>query len=286
MPPKVETALKHAFAGYEWKVVGQRQVNGVEVYDVSVQNQFGQSTAAVTKHGDFLLSGVPNDPSRMAGPVKNAFERLFKTPPTDVDRYTVTHYLVDLDTGGGQPERVVFDAVGRVRDIHTAAQLKHSEQTFAKEQDDTNPDRRRRVSDVIERVYGEKNPQIEHVYAMPNVENFYDVEYKGPGGKTIAIVTNGNDVFSRRAEIPAEELPPSVKRTLDAMFKSDKVMSVFRKRFEYYQIDQPTPDGDMMTMRIATDGLVMSVSSQKADQENMAAEQKHRAMKTGNKPAL
>jgi hypothetical protein len=81
------------------------------------------------------------------------------------------------------------------------------------------------------------------------------------------MVTDGNDVYSRREKIGVRQAPQAVLNTVGALFKGSHILSVFWRTYEYYQFDVNTSFGDVITVRIGTNGDVLGVTSEQAEAE-------------------
>jgi hypothetical protein len=256
--PKVEAALKRHYVGYEWKITGHREVYGVGVNDVAIKDKDGESTAAITDEGDMLFAGYPAPKNKIAGPVELVLKDLFKTQPADVDRMRATTYLVLLKASNGGQCQVDFDAVGRVKEIKTLHDLKGKVEVLEgheiKDEATT-----KRMESFVDRNFG-KEAKVDAIHAVPTLENFYNLEVTESDGRKMQVVTDGNNLFSTKHEIKQDQLPAAVSKTLTEMFNTDKVESVFRRTHEFYQIQQPCPNGETMAMQINITGEVTRVN--------------------------
>src|SRR5204863_2973056 len=119
----VQKTLKEQYPDAQTTIERTDEVNGVKVYDVKVTTKQGDSTARVTEYGDFLTFGVPVESTGVRNLLASNVQGLFKTQPSNIDRFKVTNYSVDLPGPKGKSVRAVFDAVGRLKDVYNADEI-------------------------------------------------------------------------------------------------------------------------------------------------------------------
>jgi len=76
-------------------------------------------------------------------------------------------------------------------------------------------------------------------------------------------------------------LPDAVKETIHEIFATDRIVGIYRRRYDYYQFNQPAPGDDVLTMKVGVDGQVLDISSAKAKEENDASEQRAADIRRG-----
>ncbi|MDB5937443.1 MAG: hypothetical protein JWQ01_4787, partial [Massilia sp.] len=116
--PDVNKAVKAEYPDAQTQVLNVREINGVKVSNVHITTKDGETTAQVTEYGDFLNYGLPRGKTGAYMEVVRAnTEGLFKTPPSDVQIFRATNYVVDLPGANNQSYQATFDAVGRLSDL-------------------------------------------------------------------------------------------------------------------------------------------------------------------------
>jgi len=274
-PPKVELALKRALPSCKWTVEdGPRAVNGVGVYDVEVANKFGRTAVSITEDGNFLVSPVPSNPNKLPGPVKNVIDHVFKNAPGEVVRYEETVFVVGINAGG-QDSDVVFDPVGRIVGLHSAADLRVTEKEFGSEGELHDPEIHKTMKALMDRM--QDKGKIDSIYRDPDNEGFYVVSITNDQGKNVQYVTNGNEVFARKVTMDESELPAAVRDAIHGDLNADSITGIVRRRYEYFQFDVTAASGDVVTLQIDSDGKVLSVNSKGAEaQAEEAKKNAHR----------
>src|SRR5205823_1770351 len=122
---EVEKALKDAYPDAQTQIAGSHDVNGTKVYDIKVTNKTGDSTAQVTEYGDFLMYGVPHEYGAVNQLIESNVAGVFAAKPSDVEMFRVTDYCVDFkNRQTGKPFTAKFDAVGRLKDVSNATEMK------------------------------------------------------------------------------------------------------------------------------------------------------------------
>ncbi len=275
--PDVNKAVKAEYPDAQTQVLNVREINGVKVSNVHVTTKDGETTAQVTEFGDFLNYGLPRGKEgNYMSVVKGNTEGLFKNPPTDVQVFRATNYVVDLPGSNNQSYQATFDAVGRLRDLTNARQISN-ELATEKQTPASGAD-----ADAAQKFAKQYYPeiQVEGVFKSDAGANVYNV--KTTTGN-VAVSSTGQ-LYSVREMIPNEEMPKPVADAVNSMFKSDKINKVYRTEWEYYQLNESLPNGEQVVIRMRTNGDVLKVITPTQDQE-MAALASHKEAPAGKTPA-
>jgi len=271
----VQKALKDKYPDAKVNILRTHEINGVKVTDAKITTKDGgDSTAEVTEYGDFLLWGMPRKGgmSGVAKPAAATVTGLFKGTPEDVDLYWVTNYLVDLGTTGNKTFRLRFDPVGHLRDIDSKAEMDESRvQSMSKASGgDVN-----KIEGYAKKYF--PDAKINNVYKTDVSDDYYLVDLTSKDGKNIrTILSTDNKVYSRRDEIARDDLPKPVTEAMDRLFNGEKIKSVYRDDFQYYEFQQKDAAGDEITVRVRPNGDVLNVQNMRAEDEEKAQTAKHK----------
>jgi len=268
----VQKALKDKYPDAKVNILRTHEVNGVKVTDAKITTKDGESDAEVTEYGDFLFFGLPRKGvSGMAKPAAETVSGLFKGTPSDVDLYWMTNYLVDLGIGN-KTFRLRFDPVGHLRDIDSkSAMAETNVQTMTK----ASKSEADKVDGYAKKYF--PDAKINNVYQASGEEGFYLVDLTSKEGKNERLVlSSDNKVLGRRDEVTRDDLPKPVTEALDRLFNGEKIKSVYRDDFQYYEIEQKDAAGDAITIRVRPNGDVLNIQNIKADEEEKAQTAKHK----------
>jgi hypothetical protein len=264
-PDAMQAALLRQYPKGTFKETEVMQLNGVSVHDFEIITPSGDTFARLTPNGDFLNSGR-HIKGPLPPPVAHVVNEVLRTAPAHVQRFTATRYLVDVSTGG-KTDRLIFDAVGRLRDVKTSYELAHGAEVGAAVDDSTVTSN---LADLIHKDYGD-NATIMSITHFPNADNFYDIEFTNEAGRPAHAVADDKEVYISRTEIDPAKLPGHVRKALDKMFNSGQIVAAYRRKVDYFQFNQTAPNGDTITYKVAGDGEVESVRdlNEKAEESAM-----------------
>jgi hypothetical protein len=251
--PDVDKALKRIYPGETTQIVGNKTINGVKVNDVKITTKSGgEAMAQVTDYGDFVMYGVPRE---QEGQLKSAVQQriagLFKTPPSGIDMYRVTNYIVELNASGGKTYEAIFDAVGRLKDMRshhemTMESAAESQKVTGKEADD--------ASNWAKKIVPDAEP--EGVYKSAVGDNFYTVKLKN-GGESI--VSSNGQLLSFQEKLDKGDVPEPVTKAIDALFEPSSVKQIWRGEWEFYQFDEQSPTGEKLVIRMRPNGDILRI---------------------------
>jgi hypothetical protein len=266
--PDVNKAIKAEYPDAQTQVLNVRDVNGVKVSNVHITTKDGETTAQVTEFGDFLNYGLPRSKTgSYMQVVQQNTEGLFRNPPTDVQVFRATNYVVDLPGANGQSYQATFDAVGRLSDLSNSKQI---ERELAEEKATPATGAEADAAQKFAKQYY-PDIQVEGVFKSNAGPNVYNV--KTTTGN-VAVSSTGQ-LYSLREMIPNTEMPKPVSDSVNAIFKADKINKVYRTESEYYSFNETTPGGEQVVIRMRTNGDVAKVITPTQDQE-MAALASHK----------
>jgi hypothetical protein len=277
----VQQALKDKYPDAKVEITRTRKINGVSVSDAKITTKDGETEAEVTEYGDILFFGTPRKGgiSGISKPAAETVTGLLKGTPSDVDIFWVTNYLVDLGAGN-RTFRLRFDPVGHLRDIDSKSGMAETNvQSMSKaSQDEAN-----KVEGYAKKYF--PDAKINNVYKASGEEGFYLVDMTSKEGKNQRLtLSNDNKVLGRRDEVARDDLPKPVTDAIDRMFNGEKIKSVYRDDFQFYEIDQKDAAGDAITIRIRPNGEILNIQNVAADEEEKAQTAKHKeTAKSGKK---
>jgi hypothetical protein len=252
-PDAIHAALLRQYPKGTFNETAVLQLNGVEVHDFEVDTPNGKTFARLTPIGDFLISGR-HIKGALPPPVEHVIHQMLRTPPTHVQRFTTTRYLVDVQTNG-KTDRLVFDAVGRLRDFKTAGELLHGSDVGPNVDDPTIRDG---LTKLIAAEYG-AGAAIQTITHFPDADNFYELQITSAAGRPVHVVADDKEVYISRTQIDPDKLPGHVQKAIAAMFNTDKILAAYRRKMDYFQFEQTAPDGHTLKFKVAGDGIVESV---------------------------
>jgi hypothetical protein len=265
LPRAVERAILRRYDDAKITVSDTRQLNGVTVYDLKAATGRGDIEASVTEAGDILVLGYPGVTEQtLPRPVLALLRDLFpRIRPEEVEKFERTKYLLDLDMGGRRDVRVTIDAVGRLRNIQSAAEVRSQdirqyERATRNEEDELTPRLRAYFQD----------PRVQAVYRHPDVPGYFWIELTNANNEQLKVLMNAQrDIAMYDVRIDVRNLPPAVQQTLRDTLNNARVREAYRHQLIYYQITQQQRDGDEMTLSITPLGTVVGVQSDDADAE-------------------
>jgi hypothetical protein len=254
----VDRALKKEYPDAQTEVVGSSISNGVKVFNVKIRDRHGESTAVLTEHGDFLITGRPRGDWNVSRPALDTLNGLFKRGQRDVDVYHVTNYLVDV-WSDRKLFRLRFDAVGRLHDVDNEASIRKDE---VQNLERANRDSRSLHADDYARKYF-ADCKVEGVYRAPGLDDFFIVDMRQRDGYDARMTLNNEGrVFSEREQMDVREIPPPVMAAIDQMFDRTRIERAYRYEYEYYQFDKVTSGGDHVSVQVRPNGDVLSVTNE------------------------
>jgi hypothetical protein len=276
---EVQKALKDAYPDAQTQITGSSDVNGVKVYDVKVTNKQGDSTAQVTEYGDFLMYGVPHEYGAIDKLIESNVSGVFKDKPQDVEMYRATDYYADFkNRDNGKTFTAKFDAVGRLKDISNAQEMKQeaAEARGKKVTDDASV---KKAAEYVKREM--PNAEVANVYEAGGEGGFWYVQTKDGGD---LVVNKGGQVLSLREPIQKDDFPEPVAKTIQGMFNAE-ISKLWRGEDEYYQFDQKSQLGQPIVIKMRPNGDILEVRNDAARQQEEAlqAKAKQGASKTSNK---
>lgn len=275
-PPQVEHVLKVHYPKAQTQLLGSRQVNGVKVFDFKVTNPNGDSTAIVTEHGDFLPSSVSRSAQALPNRVRRVTEALFGSQPKEIEEWNVTHYFVDVEADG-RPYQIKFSAIGLLRDIAGPSEVRSDDLSKLQKVTDE-PQRKTLMAKAAEYLKDPKQDRIKEIYREGGPGNLFLVHSAtGKGDDQRIIMDAEGNVHSGTHAVQESEVPKPIVEAIHRLFPAEKIKGITRTWSEFYQLQQPTPGGEMLTIRIRPNGEVMSIiSPQQVALENQAVQAGHR----------
>jgi hypothetical protein len=279
---EVEKALKDAYPDAQTQISGSHDVNGTKVYDIKVTNKTGDSTAQVTEYGDFLMYGVPHEYGAVNQLIESNVAGVFAAKPQDVEMYRVTDYVIDFkNRQTGKPFTAKFDAVGRLKDVSNASEMKE-EATEAKGKELTDEATRNKAGEYVKREL--PGAQIAKVYQAGGEGGDAGFWYVQTADGGDLIVNKGGQVLSLRQPIQKDDLPEPVVNSIKQIFQAE-IQKTWRTEDEYYQFDEKSQVGQPVVVKMRPNGDILEVRNDAARQEEQAlqAKSKQGASKNGSK---
>jgi hypothetical protein len=270
---EVTKALKQAYPDAETKITATNEVNGVKVYDVTVKGKSGESTAQITDYGDFVMYGVPHEYAGVKNLIQSNVAGLFKSAPDDIEMYRVTNYYVEFPGAHGKNYSASFDALGQLKDIHSAAEIAHF--TGGAHGQKASADEAKRAEQHLKKILPEA--QVQGVY---KAEQGGDFLYVATNNGEL-IVNPAGQVYSMREQIKPEELPEPVLVTIEKMF-SAQPSKAYRGEYEYYQFNQQSQTGQPIVVKMRPNGDILEVRNDAAAQAEQAVQAKSKQKSTGH----
>ncbi|MDP9172947.1 MAG: hypothetical protein M3O30_03670 [Planctomycetota bacterium] len=265
--PAIEEAIQRDFPGVKTEPVDQHRINGVKVGWVKITNARGSSLIAVTEFGDFFEAAIHHGPRNLPTPVDAVINRLFAGRPTDVTRHISTNYQIVVETDGHR-DMLILDAVGKLAGVQPNVQGVAVEGEKAPEDlVKTDAGLAARMLEFGHKHFG-PDAALMHIYRDAAAADFYSVVFHTPrDNRNIDVVTNGADMLSRRESLREKDVPAPIIASVQEQFKNAKIVSRHRRVSEFYEFADKTSDGDVITVRIGTNGIVSEVSSDIARRE-------------------
>ena len=276
---EVEKALKDAYPDAQTQITGSHDVNGTKVYDIKVTNKSGDSTAQVTEYGDFLMYGVPHEYGAINQSIESNVSGVFAGKPQDVEMYRTTDYYVDFkNRQSGKPFTAKFDAVGRLKDVSNASEMKQ-EASEARGKEITDDASRKKAESYVKREL--PNAQISKIYQAGGEGGFWYVQTADGGD---LVVNPAGQVLSLRQPIQKEDLPEPVVNSIKQIFQAE-IQKVWRGEDEYYQFSEQSQVGQPVVVKMRPNGDILEVRNDAARQEEQAlqAKSKQGASKNASK---
>ena len=258
--PEVDKALKEKYPDATTEIVSTRDVNGVRVRGVKITTKTGDAMADVTENGDFLSYGLPRGEKKLNSTLQSQLAGLLKATPDKADMYRTVLYLVQLDNGK-QKYQLTYDAVGRLVDITNPAQLKAIAKDASAEKADKNTTKKiaALMNDWTER--DGKRGKIGEVFNSTQADGFYYVTFTTAAGENAAAtVAEDGRIWDWREAIPAGELPKPARQAAETMFDAGAIKNVYRYEYEYFELPQTAPNGQVLNLHLRPNGDVVSVT--------------------------
>jgi hypothetical protein len=271
---EVQKALKQAYPDAETSVTGTSEIDGVKVYDIAVKTKSGESTAQITDYGDFLMYGVPHEHGAIKSAIQQDVSGLFQSAPEDIEMYRVTNYFVDFKGPKGKNYTARFDAVGRLKDISSAEEMKR-ESEAGRGKKITDEESMKKAEQYLKRELPEA--QVAGVSQAPVGEDFWVVETKDGGH---LVVNKAGQVYSLRQPIQKEDFPEPVAKSIQQMFKAP-IDKISRGEYEYYQFNQQSQAGQPIVVKMRPNGDILEVINQKAIEDEQAIQAKSKTKAKG-----
>lgn len=274
IPADAAASLGREYPEATFTATSHETINGVGVVTVDVAYKSGEhATARLTDSGDYLVSEHPIARARLPMPIKELDRNLFKTMPADIDRYTSTQYLVDVENNG-KKTRLIFDPVGRLRDVESGEVIQHGIAGAGAR--DTDPTVRNDIDDLIRWNYGKK-AAITTCDAALGDDNEYIVCGRNAKGEPFNALADPNEVFISQIQIDPSALPAPDMDLLNGVFRADKIDAVYRERTDFFEFDQPVRASNSLQFILYADGTVHSVTDQelKAETDTLRAQKRH-----------
>jgi hypothetical protein len=277
MEPAMEEAVKRDLPGFKVEPVQQKRINGVKVGWLKVTDAHGSSLIAITEFGDFFSAATHHGPRNLPAPVDAVINRLFAGRPTEVMRYVSTQYQIVVETDGKR-DMLIFDAVGKLSGIAPNVQsavgdAERPEENLFKSGDALSV----RMEELAKKRLG-ADAQVQQILRDRDSVDFYTVVVHTPSNNRIVdLVTNGSEVYSRRESLRERDVPAPIIAAVTEQFKTSKIFSRHRRTYEFYEFADKTSDGDVISVRITTNGVVTEVGSKIAVRERQLIEEAQQA---------
>jgi hypothetical protein len=268
---EVDKALKQAYPDAQTQVTGNHDVNGVKVYDVSVKTKTGESNAQITEYGDFLMYGVPHEYGAIRSAIQQDIGGVFKSTPEDIEMFRTTNYFVDFKAPKGKDFTARFDAVGRLLDVKSSAEMKRDAEEAKKGQPIKDEATVKKAAEYVKREI--PNAEVEAVYQAAEGADFWHVTTKG-GGQVI--VNKQGQVYSLREPIQKEDFPEPVAKTIQGIFTAP-IEALSRGEEEYYQFNQQSQQGSPIVVKMRPNGDILEVINPEAIQDEQAQQAKSKS---------
>lgn len=268
----IDKALKQQYPDAETKITNQETINGVKINEVRVTTDYGQSTALVTEHGDFLLAGKPLKDGKLPVRVDESLSDLFRERPQNVQAFSQTAYYVTTEVGD-KPYRIRLDATGRVRDVSSAEEIRRERSGEARK---ASTDIAETITRRIEK--SDESAKVQGVYEVDESRGFYQVDLQGEDGPRKIIMNEDGVVLLENEQIQVKDLPEPVRESVERVFQSGKITRVSRGTSDFFQFEQPLAQGDPLVIKMSPSGDILDITDETADREERAitarAEQK------------
>jgi hypothetical protein len=276
---EVEKALKDAYPDAKTQIAGSHDVNGTKVYDIKVTTKSGDSTAQVTEYGDFLMYGVPHEYGAVNQLIEQNVSGVFAAKPQDVEMYRATDYYVDFkNRQSGKPFTAKFDAVGRLKDVSNATEMKQ-EAAESRGKEISDADSLKKASEYVKREI--PGAEVGKVYEAGGEGGFWYVQTKDGGD---LVVNKGGQVLSLRQPISKEELPEPVVNSIKQIFQAE-ITKLWRSEDEYYQFSEQSQVGQPVVVKMRPNGDILEVRNDaaRAEEQALQAKSKQGAAKSSKK---
>lgn len=281
--PDVQKTLQRAYPGAQTQVTGAEEVNGVKVFNVNIADKTGApSSAQVTEYGDFLIYGAPQHAAELTKLIQSNVGQMFQTPPSDVQLFRRTSYLIDVPVQGEnkkqQTYQISLDAVGRVLNISDADAVRTS-QKAAQKQEVKDKEQARKLEQVARDRYVGKDAQLQRV-TQSDIPGFFIADFKGAA----VTLNDQGQILQIREDVPGKDLPLPVRQALEQLVKSSTRAQ--RVEEEYFQFTEKNPKGNAFVVKMRPDGEILGVTNSEVQQEEQAvtAKAKQPAAAPAKKP--
>lgn len=274
-PAPMRQAIQSHFPNAQSQIQGQREEDGVRVYQVRITPQNGQPVdATVTEYGDFLDSGSDLGTNVQSLPpgVRELTQSIWKNPPANVRQMMGTYYWVTVGAPGTRAAGLAqaagsnvyalrFDGAGRLLDIKAPSQL-HAEnwQAFQNAPADVS----QKLTQMAQARY--RNAKVQAVKQIPGQSGFYEVRFQ-INGQDGWLRADPNGVISDEATtIAVNLLPKPVQQTINSTFNGDRVIWAARDDIHFYQVQENVGNQEV-AIRVQPDGDVLSVHQGRMPQQ-------------------
>jgi hypothetical protein len=233
-------------------ITSEFEVDGVHVFNASVDRDGARAEATLTAKGDYITMGVPEAMNTIT-PAAADTAQLFKTPPTSIIREDIHAFYVTVKGPENRPSTFEFDATGRVRDVKTSEELRADANAPR-----ANAAQSRRMTDVtMQRFSG---IQVEGVLIALHNPGYFNVPFHNQHGRGWAIINEQNDVAEWRYPEPIDKLPEPVRRAIDHDLRGDRILNIEQGASRLYRITQNV-NGEDLVMLVNSAGGIDWISS-------------------------
>ena len=107
-----------------------------------------------------------------------------------------------------------------------------------------------------------KRGKVGEVFKSQDADDFYYVTFTTAGGQNAAAtVAEDGRIWDWREAIPAGELPKPAREAAETMFDSSAIKNVYRYEYEYFELPQTAPNGQVLNLHLRPNGDVVSVKA-------------------------
>src|SRR5262249_9041925 len=229
--------------------------------------------------GDFLMYGVPHEYGAVNQLIESNIAGVFASKPSDVEMYRTTDYCIDFkNRQSGKLFTAKFDAVGRLKDVSNATEMKQeASEAMGKQITDANT--LKQAGDYVKREL--PGAQVAKVYEAGGEGGFWYVQTADGGD---LIVNKGGQVLSLRQPIQKEDLPEPVVNSIKQNVQAE-IEKMWRTDNKYYQFSEQTQIGQPVVVKMRPNGDILEVRNDaaRAEEQALQAKAKQGASKNASK---